>query len=130
MKWTQGIYDKIRANSALQNLVGNKVYPLVAPEGTALPYIVYEVTNTTVEQSHDKSEAEMATFEVVLYCKQYADAALHARNMRIALDRENCKRTNADDMETVFLQEQEIERIVDPEGYAVVSEFEAFVQFK
>ena len=33
-------------------------------------------------------------------------------------------------METVFLQEQEIERIVDPEGYAVVSEFEAFLQFK
>lgn len=127
MKWTRGIYDKLRASSTLVNLVGNRVYPIHAPLGTALPYITYEVTSQEVEHSKEKAEFRSADFEVILHTKKNQDAIENSRAVITALRRESWAYTGADQVQNVFFKDQVIEHYEDPERWAVVSEFTAFV---
>jgi len=38
----KSIYDLLSADTSIAAAVGAKIYPLVAPEGTNLPFIIYE----------------------------------------------------------------------------------------
>lgn len=46
------LYTILTGNTAVMNIVGNKIYPIVIPENTLLPCIVYE-RSSTVEYSRD-----------------------------------------------------------------------------
>ena len=57
-KLTIGIYTrtKLLADAEIASLLGTKVYPSVAPEGTLSPFIVYE------RDSYDTSSTKMGVF--------------------------------------------------------------------
>ena len=57
-KLTIGIYTrtKLLADAEIASLLGTKVYPSVAPEGTLSPFIVYE------RDSYDTSSSKMGVF--------------------------------------------------------------------
>lgn len=41
------LYSALSTDATLNPLIGNRVYPDLAPEGTAFPYVVYSVPNGT-----------------------------------------------------------------------------------
>lgn len=129
MEYTHGIKKLLVDHSSVSALVGTKVYPVEAPSGTALPFVTYESTGTTVYHTKEKAQYEQARVEVVGYASTYAGAIELGRAMKAALARQTIKGTTPFkyNIDKVFLIDEEIERLEEPDRYAFVLEVEAFV---
>lgn len=129
MEYTQGIKKLLVDNSSVAGLVGTKVYPVEAPSGTALPFITYESTGTTVYHTKEAAQYEQARVEVVAYASTYANAIAIGRAMKSALARQSINGTSPFKykIDKIFLVDEEIERLEEPDRYAFVLEVEAFV---
>lgn len=130
MKYTQGVYDKLVANSAVSQIVGTRIYPMDAPSGTAYSYVTYEVTGSQPTQTKSKAACSTDTLEVVGYCTTYADAVNLGQAIKAALEGESWKITGADTVDRVFFNDQELEVYDNPKAYGVVTTFEVFKVFK
>lgn len=77
MTTLEHVREKIVANSAVTTLVGTKVYPQKAPQGTVVPYIILTVV-TEVPQNSFSGEAStrllIARVQIDSYGKSYAEA--------------------------------------------------------
>lgn len=49
------VYATLSGASALAALVGDRIYPAIAPEGTARPYVVFHKISAVPTASHDAS---------------------------------------------------------------------------
>lgn len=47
------IYSKLTASSGLTALVGQRIYPIIAPQDVTLPFITYRVGNAPLDQTKD-----------------------------------------------------------------------------
>lgn len=47
------VYTFVRADSALLEYFGDRIFPDVAPEGTQDPWLVYQVINNEAHKAHD-----------------------------------------------------------------------------
>ncbi|NBW15374.1 MAG: DUF3168 domain-containing protein [Caulobacteraceae bacterium] len=45
------LYQRLTSQTAVSSLIGNKVFPMIAPTGTALPLVVYQRVSVQREQS-------------------------------------------------------------------------------
>ena len=63
------IYQVLAANPDIVNAVGNKIYPLIAPENTSGNYIVYK-RNYTNEQTRDNYLGQ-AEIELIIITTDY-----------------------------------------------------------
>jgi hypothetical protein len=72
---------------------GCLAWPMEAPEGAALPYIVYGRTSTTRERGMAPSPlrpvSPLAQFQVIVYASSYFAAKTLADAVRLALDNFN-----------------------------------------
>ena len=82
-----GLYTYLTAQSGVTALIGTKLYPVTAPQGTTLPYVVYSKIDTRPVQALGQA-AGMATSR--LQFDAYAATPLAAKNLiqalRVALD--------------------------------------------
>lgn len=76
-------------DSAVQSLVSSRIYPELAPEGAAMPYIVYSVVSNSPADSKDGTPIDQAQVEVYSVDDSYADANDLADKVRAALDRKS-----------------------------------------
>ena len=53
--------------------VEDRIYPIVATEGTGYPYIVYQRTGVDMMQSKDGMEVESATYDVSIVTGEYSE---------------------------------------------------------
>lgn len=51
----QALYKELVATAGVVALVGTRVYPVQAPQGTSLPYVTYEVLRAHPIQEHSGS---------------------------------------------------------------------------
>lgn len=69
------LYSALSNDATVSGYVGTKIYPSVAPKGTAAPYIVYKVVSI-IPQNHLTGESDMKNkrVEINIYAKDYGDA--------------------------------------------------------
>lgn len=87
MSWETALRNILLADSAVMNLVGNRIYPLVLPENAALPAIAYAVVNES--RAHAMLEPvplREVTLAVQCYAKTYSQARALADAVTAALD--------------------------------------------
>jgi hypothetical protein len=130
VKYLRGLYDALNNNAYLTNLVDNRIYPNHAPSGAALPFIVYETIGSTTTHSKTKAEVAQVQVEVVGYSATFAEAADLVQAIQTALRRQRWAVSGSASVDNVFIQDEAIEFIEDPDRYAAVCQFELFVQYK
>ena len=78
IKIGQIIYNSLAANTAITNLVGNKIYPLIAPENTTGSFIIYTRSYTN-ENNKDSYTGEI-TIELLIISIDYKNSIELAEN--------------------------------------------------
>ena len=89
MKVGLALNSLLTGDSAVSTLVGSKVYPELAPEGTALPYLVYSVVSNTPSDAKDGTPIDEAQVEIFSVANSYGNANDLADKVRAALDRKS-----------------------------------------
>tara|TARA_Y100000401_G_scaffold39957_1_gene30354 strand:- start:752 stop:1153 length:402 start_codon:yes stop_codon:yes gene_type:complete len=88
MKSGLAISSLLRTDSDVFALVSTRVYPVVAKDSTAFPFIIYDVESESPTQDKDGVSTLDEDFVTVsAYSKTYSEAADLARKIRTALDR-------------------------------------------
>ena len=83
---TEAIINILEDDSDVNALISGKGYPIDAPQGTALPYIVIEQVGR--ESNHTKdgaSELDIGFLNVISYDNTYVDTRNLAEKCKIAL---------------------------------------------
>lgn len=67
------IITALKSNSELAKLIGNRVYPLIADEGTTFPFVVYRRTALSPDTNKDEG-INATTVEIVAISDKYSDS--------------------------------------------------------
>ena len=89
MKVGAAIYSMLKDDSAVAALVGTRIYPELAEEGAATPYVVYSVVSNTPVDTKDSAPVDEAQLEVFSVADTYAAANDLADKVRDALARKS-----------------------------------------
>lgn len=76
----------LAASSAVSGLVGERVFPLVIPEGTEYPFIVFEDSCEMTEGTKDGNAGDRVNVDVLVLSKSYQESVVLADGVRKALD--------------------------------------------
>lgn len=83
----QGVVQQLLETPAVINLVGQKVFPVVAKQNTNKPYITAKIIGNTPNQNKEAgSTLDAVTFQVFSYAENYADVDAIDNAVRSALD--------------------------------------------
>lgn len=78
-----GLFDYLSTRSSVISIVGNRVFPNVAPTKAKLPYIVYEqISGVAPRHNGGGSALFMATFQFDAYAKTSPDGELALESLR------------------------------------------------
>ena len=90
MKSGLAIYNLLSNDSDVTDLVSTRIFPNVAKNTTAFPFIVYDVDSESPTPTKDGvSILDVDTVTVSGYSKTYIQASDLARKIRTALDRKS-----------------------------------------
>lgn len=81
------IYLILNADSAVTALVGDRIKPVIAPETTSYPYVVYSQLNELREASKDgPGTNDLYSFDVEIFAQTDSEAYAIAEAAQNALD--------------------------------------------
>jgi hypothetical protein len=81
------LFQRLTTLASVSDLVGNRVFPLIAPTGTAFPLVVYQRTAVARERSLTGNVGTpVVTLQVTTYATSYTTAKQTARAIRLAVD--------------------------------------------
>ena len=88
MKTGLGIFQLLQQNAAVTDLVGTRIFPALAAQGAAMPFITYDILQITPSDEKDGPSAlDEVRVEVACYGATYSAAADLGAKVRVALDR-------------------------------------------
>lgn len=87
MKVGAAIYELLKNDSAVNALVSGRIFPELAVEGDAAPYIVYSIVSNTPVDTKDSAPVDEAALEIFSVASTYAVANDLADKVRAALSR-------------------------------------------
>ena len=88
MSTGKAIYGILSANAGVTALVSTRIYPDMATQNTAFPFVVYSVQGLTPSDTKDgASKLDMVDVSIMSFAKTYAEAQDIAAACRTALDR-------------------------------------------
>lgn len=83
----QAIYSILNGTTAITDVVTG-IFPVVAKQGAAFPYIIHQqVTTLPTDQKDGGSPLDQVRYQIDTYAKTKASADGIAENIRTALDR-------------------------------------------
>lgn len=80
------LYGILSADSGVAELIGHRIFPIVADEGTMMPYVAYHTQSVTPYYSKDGVEGEVAQVIVNMYGDEYRDVVAVAEAVRRAVE--------------------------------------------
>ena len=87
MKIEEALYSYLSSHSGLTNLVGNRIYPMILPQNTALPAVSYQRISAIRERSHEgPSGLAHPRFQFSCWGDTYKQVKDVAEQIRFALD--------------------------------------------
>lgn len=119
----KAVYGILSANSGVTDLVGTRIFPEIAEQEAATPFIVYQLQSVAPEDTHDgPSKLDEVRFEFLCYADTYNEAADLGEKVRAALDR--VKGTfNSINVESVQFNDVDVEIEYQPRRYSQVLKF-------
>lgn len=77
----------LEQTDAVTRFVGNRIYPLVVPQGVeTYPFICYDVSGNSGDETKDGVVDDMATVSIAVIAKTYEDAIMIGNSVRYAFD--------------------------------------------
>ena len=74
IKLIESLYGFLTSDSELTNIVGNRIYPVVAQQNTETPYVVHSIISVDITQTHDKPIASINhKFQFNIFANNQAD---------------------------------------------------------
>jgi len=90
MEVGKAIFKILKDNSDVNALVGTRIYPMVARQGTDFPFIIYDVlSDDPTDYKEGVSSLDTTSIMVSVYSETYSQAADLAKKVRTALDRQS-----------------------------------------
>jgi hypothetical protein len=81
------LYQRLTSQTAVSSLIGSRVYPLIAPQGTPLPLVVYQRTGVERPQSLSGNVGNpLVTLQLTTYGTSYTSVKTIARAVRLTVD--------------------------------------------
>ena len=81
------LFQRLTSQTAVSQYIGSRVYPLIAPQGTPLPLVVYQRTAVERPQSLSGNVGNpLVTLQLTTYGTSYTSVKTIARAVRIAID--------------------------------------------
>ena len=119
----KAVYGILSANSGVTDLVGTRIFPEIAEQEAATPFIVYQLQSVAPEDTHDgPSKLDEVRFEFLCYADTYNKAADVGVAVRAALDRVSGT-YNGVNVESVQFNDVDIEIEYQPRRYSQVLKF-------
>ena len=82
----------LEQTDAVTRFVGNRIYPLVVPQGVeTYPFICYDVSGNSGDETKDGVVDDMATVSIAVIAKTYEDAIMIGNSVRYAFDGKNAE---------------------------------------
>ena len=77
----------LERNADVTGFVGNRIYPLVVPQGVeTYPFICYDVSGGSGYTTKDGTVDDVATVSIAVIAKTYEDAIVIGNSVRYALE--------------------------------------------
>ena len=84
----KAIYTILTENAGVSAVVGNKVYPQIAAQGAAFPFVVYVLQdNSPSDTKSGVSTLDEIRYDIVAAAETYASLSSLTERIRLALDR-------------------------------------------
>lgn len=84
----KAIYSILTTDSAVSAIVSSRVYPQIAAQGAAFPFVVYVMQNTDPSDTKSGvSTLDEVRYDIVVASETYAEASDLTNKIRTALDR-------------------------------------------
>lgn len=80
------IYNALVSDDDVRNVVGERIFPLVIPEGAPRPFVVFSGVNVAGEYSKDGWIGDVTRVDVMCVADRYDSVADLAENVRITLE--------------------------------------------
>jgi hypothetical protein len=81
------LFQRLTSQTSVYSLVGTKIFPVIAPTGTALPLVVYQRTGVQRDQSlMGPVGAPVISVQLTAYDTSYTSVKSIARAIRLAVD--------------------------------------------
>lgn len=90
MQIGKSIYDILVNDTDVSALVSTRIFPNVAPQTTTFPFIIYDVTGVSPNDTKE-GPSTLDTNDVMISCysETYSEASDLAQKIRVAMDRIN-----------------------------------------
>ncbi len=123
MNTGKAAYGILSTNSNVTTLVGTRIFPEIAEQEAATPFIVYQLQSVDPDDTHDgPSELDEVRFEFICYADTYDQAADVGEKVRGALDRVSGT-YNGVNVESIQFNDVDINIEYDPRRYSQVLTF-------
>jgi hypothetical protein len=123
MNTGKAAYGILSTNSNVTTLVGTRIFPEIAEQEAATPFIVYQLQSVDPDDTHDgPSELDEVRFEFICYADTYNQAADVGEKVRGALDRVSGT-YNGVNVESIQFNDVDINIEYDPRRYSQVLTF-------
>lgn len=80
------IYARLTASEPLRALIGMRLYPVAADQGTTMPYVIYYRTALATEYTYDCAGPDTVTVSFRIVAGGYQAATEIAEQIRTALE--------------------------------------------
>lgn len=82
-----GLYSYLKAQSTINSIVGDRIYPSILPQDPVLPAITFHVVSSEpVSRQDGKPVLEKARIQIDAYASQVRNAKLLAKAIRDSLE--------------------------------------------
>jgi len=84
----KAIYTILTEDAGVSAIVGNKVYPQIAAQGAAFPFVVYVLQdNSPSDTKSGPSTLDEVRYDIVAAAETYTELSSLTERIRLALDR-------------------------------------------
>ena len=84
----KAIYTILTEDAGVSTIVGNKVYPQIAAQGAAFPFVVYVLQdNSPSDTKSGPSTLDEVRYDIVAAAETYTELSSLTERIRLALDR-------------------------------------------
>ena len=82
------IYDRLSNYAGLSSLVSTRIYPVLAPQGAILPYVIYErISGTRIRALASDTDLASPRYQFTSFSDDYDEAYSVSEQVRAALQR-------------------------------------------
>lgn len=87
----EDVFSLINADASIVGMVGTRIYPNVAPQNAALPFIVYELVGSTPNRFTESAatSGDFDTIQISCFCRTNAEAIQLADYVLLELDEQD-----------------------------------------